>query len=152
MEIRDGFRNWWLVRQHGADRSYVLSAMVLTDYDDEGNQPVFESTVAGLEDRLLAHGETFFEAEENAMSILHDMLEAALKGEGLEACFGGAKGFSAKLVETPFEKVVELLTNFVESQSMSMQAKKADAFARAKSSRQWCAQPTGEVAEDCTVQ
>lgn len=148
MKSRDGFRLWWLIRQEGQESSYILTAYVMTDRDAESEAPTFESTIVGLEDRIFASGDTAHEAEENAMRLLHDMLEDALETDNLEPCFRDAKnkGLGVKLQAVPFQKMVAMLEEFIDRTSEKPAVSKRLSI----SDTGWRAEPaTSEVAGVC---
>jgi hypothetical protein len=146
MSSRDGLRLWWLIRKEGKDKSYVLSAYVITDRDAESEAPTVESTILGLEDRLFGSGETAREAELNAMQLLHDMLEDALASGTLEESFKDAKGLGVKLAAVPFEKMVEMMEEFRDTAA----GKPATSKRLSLSDAGWRAEPaTPELAEVC---
>lgn len=113
---RDGLRLWWLIRQDGRDRCYVLQAYVKTDQDKESGEPAYEATIIGMEDRLVASGETPNEAERKAMWLLDDILEDAIASETMDECFAKTS-MKAKSVEVPFHEMVAMIRDFVATTS-----------------------------------
>lgn len=148
MDYGDATRLWWLIRANDQSSSYVLTAYVKIEHDTEGDQPIYESTIAGLENRIFGAGETAREAEINAMRLLGDMLEVALKQGSFEKCFADAKGFGAELNAVPFDKMVDTLKSVVmASTGKAGDAQKQRPFLEAPGMR---AEPlTRELAESC---
>jgi len=144
----DGMRLWWLVRENSATSCYVLSAYVSVVRDpgeSKGDQPIFESTIAGLEDRLFASGETAAEAEQEAMRLLHDLFEDALETDTLKQSFAGAKGLGVKLAKVSFNQMVESL------KSVTKITAEAEAEARPTiEDQKWVAEPATDLAEVCS--
>jgi hypothetical protein len=95
-------RTWLLLRQLDEQTSLFFTVPVHTEEDEPA---VFGATIAGLENRLVAAGQSFYEAERNAIEMFKGLVDYTLETSRVPLSFELGETFRYVTVPVKLKEV-----------------------------------------------